>query len=78
LNNTPFALSKSSMNHPFTGANSSRACCTLPWLRQRRARLMEAGALPQRRYAGYPQAHEDDAGDTERAVDQRLKEATLL
>ena len=44
---------------------------------------MEAGALPQRRYAdqfyfGYPQAHEDDAGDTERAVDQRLKEATLL
>jgi hypothetical protein len=25
-----------------TGANSSRACCTLPWERQRRARLMAA------------------------------------
>ena len=39
-------------------------------------------ALPQRRYAAtlfrYPQAHEDDASDTERAVDQRLKEVDLV
>ena len=35
-------VSNPSVNHPYTGANSSRACCILPWSRQRRARLMEA------------------------------------
>src|SRR6516164_11128361 len=38
-------VSNPSVNHPYTGANSSRACCTLPWSRQRRARLMEARSL---------------------------------
>jgi hypothetical protein len=31
-------VSKPSVNHPKTGASSSRACCTLPWSRQRRER----------------------------------------
>jgi hypothetical protein len=30
------------VNHPYTEANSSRASLTLPWSRQRRARLMAA------------------------------------
>src|SRR5262249_27227517 len=36
------SVSKPSVNHPYTGANSSRASCTLPWSRQRRARLIAA------------------------------------
>src|SRR6516165_8898774 len=35
-------VSNPSVNHPYTGANSSRACCTLPWSRQRRAMLIAA------------------------------------
>jgi hypothetical protein len=35
-------VSNPSVNQPYTGANSSRACCTLPWSRLRRARLMAA------------------------------------
>ena len=35
-------VSNPSVNQPYTGANSSRACCTLPWSRQRRASLMAA------------------------------------
>ena len=35
-------VSNPSVNQPYTGASSSRACRTLPWSRQRRARLMAA------------------------------------
>src|SRR6478672_1776665 len=35
-------VSKPSVNQPYTGASSSRACCTLPWSRQRCARLTAA------------------------------------
>jgi hypothetical protein len=35
-------VSNPSVNHPYTGASSSRACCILPRERQRRARLMAA------------------------------------
>src|SRR5262249_16061924 len=35
-------VSKPSVNHPYTGASSSRACSTLSWSRQRQARLVEA------------------------------------
>src|SRR6516162_7312427 len=38
-------VSNPSVNQPQTGANNSRACRTLPWSRQRRARLMEARSL---------------------------------
>src|SRR5262249_21364705 len=37
-------VSNPSVNHPYTGASSSRACCTLPWSRQRRARLTAASS----------------------------------
>jgi hypothetical protein len=30
------------VNQPYTGASGSRACCTLRWSRQRRARLVAA------------------------------------
>ena len=39
-------VSKPSVNHPYTGANSSRACCTLPWSRQRRARTHCGAEFP--------------------------------
>ena len=29
-------VSNPSVNHPYTGANSSRACCVLPWSRHTR------------------------------------------
>jgi hypothetical protein len=35
-------VSNPSVNHAYTGASSSRACCTFPWSRQRRARLIAA------------------------------------
>ena len=35
-------VSKPSANQPYTGANSSRACCPLPWSRQKRARPDQA------------------------------------
>ena len=38
-------VSNPSVNHPYTGASSSRACCVLPWSRQRRARVEEARSL---------------------------------
>jgi hypothetical protein len=34
------------VNHPYIGANSSWACCTLSWSRQRRAWLMAARSSP--------------------------------
>src|SRR5262249_6167721 len=36
------SVSNPSVNHPYTGASSSRASSTLHWSRQRRARLMAA------------------------------------
>src|SRR6516164_5651690 len=35
-------VSKPSVNQPYTGASSSRACCDLPLSRQRRAMLIAA------------------------------------
>ena len=38
-------VSNPSVNHPYTGASSSRACCTLPWSRQSRAMLIGVAAF---------------------------------
>ena len=57
-------MSNPSVNHPYTGANSSRACRTLPWSRQRRARLMAARNSQEFACCW--------AGDSERAFEMRL------